>query len=251
MSHSTESRPSGQGNRRSGNQNRNRNNNRNRNRNRRGGNRNNRNQGGRNNRGGQSRNNRSRGPRRPEPKPLTLWEKFLKLIGLGPKEAPKRRPQKKFDDPGKPRKSNTRDAKGRSPRKPRETPNPDAVTGTRLYVGNLSFDANESDLEDLFRGVGNVKLVDIVYNRQTHRSKGYAFVEMSQVEESKRAVEVLHDQPFMGRQLIVNGAKSKGAADGGADDGDGEGGERPRRESRPPADDLPDRDSEEVVSLGD
>ncbi|HEY8961112.1 MAG TPA: RNA-binding protein, partial [Luteolibacter sp.] len=80
----------------------------------------------------------------------------------------------------------------------------------RLYVGNLSYDVSESDLTDLFKGIGGVRNVEIVYNRNTHRSKGYGFVEMLHVDDAKRAVEVLHDQFFMGRKLNVSGAKSKG-----------------------------------------
>jgi hypothetical protein len=51
--------------------------------------------------------------------------------------------------------------------------------------------------------------VEVVYNRTTHRSKGYGFIEMIDIDEAKRTVEVLHDQFFMGRQLTVSGAKSK------------------------------------------
>lgn len=51
--------------------------------------------------------------------------------------------------------------------------------------------------------------VEVVYNRSTHRSKGYGFVEMFQREDAVRCVEVFHDQPFMGRNMIVSGAKSK------------------------------------------
>ena len=84
-------------------------------------------------------------------------------------------------------------------------------------MGNLSYDAAEHDLEDLLKGVGAVRNIEIVYNRNTHRSKGYGFVEMARVDEAKRAVEVLHDQPFMGRTLIVNGAKSTGPVDSDGD----------------------------------
>jgi RNA recognition motif-containing protein len=105
----------------------------------------------------------------------------------------------------------------RARQKPRPTPDSSTVEGTRLYIGNLSYDASEHDLEDLLKGVGSVRNIDIVYNRNTHRSKGYGFVEMGRVDEARRAVEVLHDQPFMGRTLIVNSAKSKGPVD---DDGD-------------------------------
>lgn len=88
-----------------------------------------------------------------------------------------------------------------------------SVESARVYVGNLSYDVSESDLIDLFKGIGGVRNVEIVYNRSTHRSKGYGFVEMLHVDEAKRSVEVLHDQPFMGRKLTVSGAKSKGQDD--------------------------------------
>jgi RNA recognition motif-containing protein len=84
------------------------------------------------------------------------------------------------------------------------------VESPRVYVGNLSYDVTEGDLQDLFKGIGGVRNIEIVYNRATHRSKGYGFVEMLHVDEAKRAVEILHDQPFMGRQMTVSGAKSKG-----------------------------------------
>jgi RNA recognition motif-containing protein len=90
------------------------------------------------------------------------------------------------------------------------------VTNPRLYVGNLDYKAVESDLEDLFRGVGNVISAEVVINSRTQQSKGFAFVEMASIEEAKRAVEVLHDQDFMGRKLLVSGAKSEGPR-GGAD----------------------------------
>jgi len=83
------------------------------------------------------------------------------------------------------------------------------VDTPRLYLGNLSYDTTEHDLEDLFKGIGTVRNVEIVYNRHTHRSKGYGFLTMLSVEDAKRAVEILHDQPFMGRNLVVNGAKAK------------------------------------------
>ncbi len=97
----------------------------------------------------------------------------------------------------------------------------------RVYVGNLSYDVSEQDLQELFKGVGPVRNVEIVYNRTTHRSKGYGFVEMLHMDEAMRAVEVLHDQPFMGRKLTVSGAKSKGH------DEREEREDRPEREPRP------------------
>jgi RNA recognition motif-containing protein len=74
----------------------------------------------------------------------------------------------------------------------------------------LSYDVSEQDLQELFKGLGPVRNVEIVYNRSTHRSKGYGFIEMVNRDEAMRAVEVLHDQFFMGRKLVVSGAKSKG-----------------------------------------
>lgn len=86
---------------------------------------------------------------------------------------------------------------------------PSSVENRRVYVGNLSYETTESDLEELFKGVGAVRRIEIVYNRNTHRSKGYGFVEMLDIDEAKRTVEVLHDQFFMGRKLTVSGAKSQ------------------------------------------
>ncbi|MFK7850210.1 MAG: RNA recognition motif domain-containing protein [Akkermansiaceae bacterium] len=164
---------------------------------------------------------------------LTFWQKLLKAIGLYKEEPsrpprPERRPEK--DKPKRePRKSKTRDARtsggstseensdAKRPskrkrenrdRKPRGG-DPSTVENRRVYVGNLSYDTTESDLEELFKGVGAVRRIEIVYNRKTHRSKGYGFVEMIDIDEAKRTVEVLHDQHFMGRQLTVSGAKSK------------------------------------------
>lgn len=82
------------------------------------------------------------------------------------------------------------------------------VTSPRLYVGNLSYDATESDLFDLFNGVGKVQNAEVVTHKQTQRSKGFAFVEMQSLDEARRAVDTLHDQEFLGRKLVVSGAKS-------------------------------------------
>ena len=82
------------------------------------------------------------------------------------------------------------------------------VTSSKLYVGNLSFQAEEEDLIQLFRGVGQVQNAEIAAHRDTQRSKGFGFVTMTTVEEAKRAVVELHDREFMGRRLVVSGAKS-------------------------------------------
>jgi RNA recognition motif-containing protein len=97
---------------------------------------------------------------------------------------------------------------GTSQPKPSHKPEPLEVTSAKLYIGNLSFDATESDLFELFNGVGSVRSAEIVTHRQTERSKGFAFVTMASVDEARRAVTELHDKDFMGRKLVVSGAKS-------------------------------------------
>jgi RNA recognition motif-containing protein len=95
----------------------------------------------------------------------------------------------------------------REPR-PQRKPEPVEVSSPRLYVGNLSFDASESDLFELFNGVGHVQNAEVVSYRHNQRSKGFAFVQMHTIDEAKRAVAELHDKEFLGRKLVVSGAKS-------------------------------------------
>lgn len=97
----------------------------------------------------------------------------------------------------------------REPRPRREIPaaNPAEVVTERLYVGNLSYDATESDLFELFNGVGNVRNAEVVVNSHTQRSKGFAFVTMGSIDEARRAVSELSGKDFMGRPLQLSGAK--------------------------------------------
>jgi len=97
---------------------------------------------------------------------------------------------------------------GTEPSRPARKPERVEVTSPRLYVGNLSFDATESDLFELFNGVGHVQNAEVVSYRHNQRSKGFAFVQMQTIEEAKRAVQELHDKEFLGRRLVVSGAKS-------------------------------------------
>ncbi len=92
-------------------------------------------------------------------------------------------------------------------REPRGEPNPAEVSSERLYVGNLSYDATESDLTELFNGVGQVRSAEVVVNNRTQRSKGFAFVTMTDIEQARRAVVELSNKDFMGRPLQVSGAK--------------------------------------------
>ena len=94
------------------------------------------------------------------------------------------------------------------PERTQRKPESVEVTTPRLYVGNLSFEATESDLFELFNGVGQVQNAEVVTYKHNQRSKGFAFVQMNTVEEAQRAVIELHDKDFLGRKLLVSGAKS-------------------------------------------
>lgn len=177
-------------------------------------------------RGGRSRN--SSRPRtsdtfhvRREPrKPAGFWDKVKQFFGLAPQPAKtatnghgrreagaetEARPPRE----SRPAREENREPRQRAPREPREPRKPEAVevTTPRLYIGNLSYDAAESDLFELFSGVGTVANVEVISNKHTQRSKGFGFVQMNSVTEAKRAVEELHDKEYMGRKLVVSGAK--------------------------------------------
>ena len=123
----------------------------------------------------------------------TFWQRIAEFFGNG--------------KASKPAPTAGRNGAPPAPR-PQRKPEPVEVTSPRLYVGNLSFDATESDLFELFNGVGHVQNAEIVSYRHNQRSKGFAFVHMQTIEEAKRAVEELHDKEFLGRKLVVSGAKS-------------------------------------------
>lgn len=96
----------------------------------------------------------------------------------------------------------------RTETRPARKPESVEVTTPKLYIGNLSYEATENDLLELFNGVGMVRSAEVATHRDTYKSKGFGFVTMSTVDEAKRAVTELHDKDFMGRKLIVNGARS-------------------------------------------
>ena len=90
--------------------------------------------------------------------------------------------------------------------------------GTRLYVGNLPFNTNEQDLRDLFaQGGRTVREVKLVVDRDTGRSRGFAFVEMGSQDEADACIRALHGQPFGGRPLTVNEARERESRGGGGD----------------------------------
>ena len=156
---------------------------------------------GRRSRGGSRRRggDRSRHQNAPSRAPVkkSLLQRIIDLFTGGGKPAPRpaQTPQ--------PRENGSQPS-ARPSRKPEAV----EVTTPRLYVGNLSFDATESDLFELFNGVGAVQNAEVVTYRHNQRSKGFAFVQMNTVDEAKRAVEELHDKEFLGRKLVVSGAKS-------------------------------------------
>ncbi len=105
---------------------------------------------------------------------------------------------------------------------------------TKLYVGNLPFDTNESDLEQHFGQAGAVASVSVMRDRETGRARGFAFVEMATEAEAQNAISQFNDQAFGGRRLTVNEARPQmpRSGGGGGGFGGGGGGGRTRREPR-------------------
>jgi RNA recognition motif-containing protein len=90
----------------------------------------------------------------------------------------------------------------------------------KLYVGNLSFQTSNADLEELFATIGTVESATVVDDRETGRSRGFGFVEMASQEDGERAIAQLNGTEFGGREIKVNEAKpredrSRGAYGGG------------------------------------
>jgi RNA recognition motif-containing protein len=85
----------------------------------------------------------------------------------------------------------------------------------KLYVGNLTYNVNESDLEALFTPYGSVQSAQVIVDRDTNRSKGFAFVEMGTEAEAQAAIEGLNGRDHDGRNLTVNEAKPREARTGG------------------------------------
>jgi len=102
------------------------------------------------------------------------------------------------------------------------------IVAKKLYVGNLTYTVNESDLEALFSEFGTVQSAQIIVDRDTNRSKGFGFVEMGSDAEAQAAIQALHDREHDGRRLTVNEAKPRedrgGGGGGGSRGGYGGGG---------------------------
>ena len=83
------------------------------------------------------------------------------------------------------------------------------VMSMKLYVGNLSFETSKNELQTLFAQTGTVESVSLIEDRETGRSRGYGFVEMSTKEEGAAAIEKFNGQELGGRFLKVNEAKQR------------------------------------------
>ncbi len=104
--------------------------------------------------------------------------------------------------------------------------------GTRLYVGNLSYNTTEGDVQRLFEEVGTVSSCDLIMDRNTNQPKGFAFVDMGSQADATKAIETLNGKAVDGRDLTVNEARPRedrgGGGGGGGYGGGGGGGRRDR-----------------------
>jgi cold-inducible RNA-binding protein len=82
---------------------------------------------------------------------------------------------------------------------------------SRLFVGNLSYQTTQDDLQGYFVQAGALTSVDVVFDKFTGRSRGFAFVEFGSTEDANKAVEMFHNKEFQGRNLTVNIAQPKEA----------------------------------------
>ena|SRR5579859_3396043 len=109
------------------------------------------------------------------------------------------------------------------------------MSQSRLFVGNLSYQTGENDLQDHFAQVGAVTSVNLMMDKVTGKSRGFAFVEYSSPEEAQKAIDQFHNKDFQGRAITVNIARPReerpprfGGGDRGGDRRD-RGGERRER----------------------
>lgn len=89
----------------------------------------------------------------------------------------------------------------------------------KLYVGNLSYDLTSSDLEELFAEFGAVRSAQVIMDRDTGRSKGFGFVEFSDDNAARSAIQALNEKEHQGRRLMVNEARPREDRGGGGGGG--------------------------------
>ncbi len=96
--------------------------------------------------------------------------------------------------------------------------------GRKLFVGNLSFEVTNRDLQDLFSQAGVCESATVITDRETGRSRGFGFVEMSSNDESQRAIQQFDKYELKGRAINVNEAREREGGGGGGGGGGGRGG---------------------------
>jgi len=94
---------------------------------------------------------------------------------------------------------------------------------TKLFVGNLSFNTTENNLQDMFAAFGPVQQVDMIMDRMTGRPRGFGFVTMENKDDAQKAIEALHGKNVDGRDLTVNEARPREERAGGGGGGGGRG----------------------------
>src|SRR5215470_9488574 len=111
----------------------------------------------------------------------------------------------------------------------------------RLFVGNLSYQTMENDLQDYFSQIGAVNSVNLMMDKMTGKSRGFAFVEFANSDDANKAIEQFHNKDFQGRALTVNIARPReerapqqrwSGGDRGGRDGGGRDGGYERRDRR-------------------
>lgn len=100
--------------------------------------------------------------------------------------------------------------------------------GRKLYVGNLPYSANDTTLREKFEECGTVDSSKVIMDRETGRSKGFGFIEMSSDEEAEEAISKFHGTDFNGRNMTVSEAKPMAPKEGGGGRGGFGGGGRNR-----------------------
>ena len=104
---------------------------------------------------------------------------------------------------------------------------------TKLFVGNLGYNVTENDLQDAFAQFGTVAEVNLMIDRMSGRSRGFAFITMGTGEEAQAAIQALNGSDLQGRKLTVNEARPREERPGGGHGGGGGGRDRgPRRPPR-------------------
>jgi cold-inducible RNA-binding protein len=100
---------------------------------------------------------------------------------------------------------------------------------TKLYVGNLSYETTEGELQELFAQAGGVQSVALPTDRDTGRPRGFGFVEMASEDEARKAITMFNGQTLRDRQLKVNESRPREEGGSRSGGGFGSGGHRPRR----------------------